>query len=641
MNIVDVIPITKSLGKETLSYFCAKPVALGSMVTIPLRKKEVHAVVVARHDVAKVKSALKSAEFTLRNVLEVYKTSPFSEQLLRACIRLKNFLMMNPGTIMKEYTSQDLITNESLWHQIEHKEITKETNILPERHVLQASFDDRISYYKTYIREQFASNQSLCIICPTQQHVINMETALAKGISDRILVLHSKMTKKKKKETLQELQTRTTPIVYICTPTFITVPRDDIDTYILEQEGSRYYVRQTHGGLDDRHFIKAFTYESHAKLILADSMLQWSTIHEAREHHYHEIRQISFTIRPTAEIQACAWPDPEDEKNEDYTYSSCTPDTLKLLEKQHKTKHTTLLYVRRTGLAPITVCKDCGEVVTDPDGHTPLILHKKTARGKTESVYRNPVTGVEVAPNDTCSGCGGWRLQPLGIATQRVLEDVSKALPDIPTYIIDGKTTPKDTDVAHVRDEWQTSGGILIATEKALPCIDIVDTIVVMSLESLLALPTYRSYEFAARTLSTLSQRATQSFIIQTKHPEQPMATALQKKNFIDIYNEDNEDRKNFSFPPYARIITIRKKGALSTLKKKRSELDTALSMVDLHHSIRPGKKKNQYELVSTFHTETPLWIDVTGPMKNPSDMYKKIFRAVESLPIGYMVSVE
>ena len=45
MFIIEVIPIVKSIGVDTLSYFTSKEVPIGAIVNIPLRKKMVQGIV--------------------------------------------------------------------------------------------------------------------------------------------------------------------------------------------------------------------------------------------------------------------------------------------------------------------------------------------------------------------------------------------------------------------------------------------------------------------------------------------------------------------------------------------------------------------------------------------------------------------
>ena len=58
MKLLHVIPISRGLNKENLSYFTASDVAIGSVVKVPLRKKLVSAIVVATEEVSDAKAEI-------------------------------------------------------------------------------------------------------------------------------------------------------------------------------------------------------------------------------------------------------------------------------------------------------------------------------------------------------------------------------------------------------------------------------------------------------------------------------------------------------------------------------------------------------------------------------------------------------
>ncbi len=68
MNVITVIPMSRGIGKETLSYYTASPVELGSIVSVPLRSKMVEALVVSIADARSMKAELRSATFSLKKI---------------------------------------------------------------------------------------------------------------------------------------------------------------------------------------------------------------------------------------------------------------------------------------------------------------------------------------------------------------------------------------------------------------------------------------------------------------------------------------------------------------------------------------------------------------------------------------------
>ena len=76
MNIIEVIPISRGIGKESLSYFTAENISNGSIVEVPVRNKKVNALVISQRKVEDMKSSIKTASFTYKKVGKI-KSVPF------------------------------------------------------------------------------------------------------------------------------------------------------------------------------------------------------------------------------------------------------------------------------------------------------------------------------------------------------------------------------------------------------------------------------------------------------------------------------------------------------------------------------------------------------------------------------------
>ena len=68
MRILTVTPITQGIGKEALSYYSLKDVAVGSIVRVPLRKRMVSALVVGSKNAGALKTKIRKAGFQMRKI---------------------------------------------------------------------------------------------------------------------------------------------------------------------------------------------------------------------------------------------------------------------------------------------------------------------------------------------------------------------------------------------------------------------------------------------------------------------------------------------------------------------------------------------------------------------------------------------
>ena len=72
MKIISVVPVAKGIGKECLTYFSAKDIAVGNIVAVPVRKKIVDALVLSCDDLSSAKSIVKTSDFKLKKIEEYH-----------------------------------------------------------------------------------------------------------------------------------------------------------------------------------------------------------------------------------------------------------------------------------------------------------------------------------------------------------------------------------------------------------------------------------------------------------------------------------------------------------------------------------------------------------------------------------------
>ena len=61
MYIIEVIPISRGIGADSLSYFTSKEVNIGSIVKVPLRNKSINSIVISIKNAEEIKSDIDSA----------------------------------------------------------------------------------------------------------------------------------------------------------------------------------------------------------------------------------------------------------------------------------------------------------------------------------------------------------------------------------------------------------------------------------------------------------------------------------------------------------------------------------------------------------------------------------------------------
>jgi primosomal protein N' len=338
------------------------------LVTVPFGKRSIKGVVVDQQPARDLKSSLKSSSFSLRNVTTIH-AERLPGALFAAGQKSASFFAQPVGAILETMVPQPLF-DYYLSHPISESHIP---SIRSEIRALQISALQRIDYYKTLIRENLAKNASTMIIVPSIVQVEALEQEIKNGIEDHVTVLHSKKTKKYIQKTIERLFTASTPIVHIATAPFAACVRPDWHTIIIEQATSAHYRYHFKPVFQTDFFIEQFARHMNATLVYADTLLD-PTIRERianqeiiDERSTWHIAKPALTACVDMKKSSTASPSP---------FAVLHTRTHKLITRALEERSQVLLITTRKGLAPMTVCSDCGSTVSCPRCQAPLVLHK-------------------------------------------------------------------------------------------------------------------------------------------------------------------------------------------------------------------------------------------------------------------------
>jgi primosomal protein N' len=189
MKIISVIPLKKGVSKENLTYFTSADIPAGHIVSVPIRNKKVLALIVSSEELQEQKTNIKEMSFSLKKIEENKGRSIFLPEFLEATFEAGKYFAQNkgnvaasliPNVLLEEYDKIKNIKNEG--KNSFEKNYENKQNLKAEKLLFQYPFLDRISAYKTLIRESFARGKSIFIVLPTESDINKFAGQLSKGI---------------------------------------------------------------------------------------------------------------------------------------------------------------------------------------------------------------------------------------------------------------------------------------------------------------------------------------------------------------------------------------------------------------------------------------------------------------------------
>lgn len=593
MNIITVIPLSRSKIAEELIYFTSTDVPIGAIVTVPLRRKNIYAIVTKVEEAKDLKANIKNAPFEIRKLDKVKSTLFFPPHFIESCKILADYYATTIGAIIDTMVSNLILDN-----------VNKIAPPLPP----QASFDipstvikqkiksrifaiqgddtDRMSSWRSLIRQEFASKRSIVIYVPTIEDCNRIFSAMEKGIEGYIFSLNGDLTSKKLTTIWKTIAEIDHPIVVVATGSFPLLPRADVNTVIIEKENGRGWISQKAPYLDMRHSIETIAKHNKQTVYLADSILRLETLNAVENETIEEGSPFKWRSVSLARDSLIDMRPPKDSVKVSIATEKKEPrfkiisNELEALIKTLGEENTQLfIFANRRGLSPVTVCDDCGNIVMCKQCKATVVLHTSEETGK--NFFMCHICGDRRSAEEDCLTCGSWRLTPLGIGIDRVYEEIKSSFKEIDIIKIDSDTTKTDKEVREAIEKFKSKpGSILLGTELAIQNFgDKVDHVAIVSLDSLFSLPDFRIQEKIMYTLVRLRAQATRSILVQTRKAEQKVFEYGLKGNLSDFYRTAVDERKQFDYPPFSTLVKI-------TIEGKKDEI--ANTMADVAKFLEP-----------------------------------------------------
>lgn len=575
MKVVDVFPISKGFFKEKLSYFTAdKDLTVGSLVSVPIKGRFVKALVSKVYDPVSLKSDLRTGDFSLKKLGKL-KNKPF---LLKSFIESSEdtakFFASSLGAVVENYTSTMVLESKILKPGVKKPNNQKLKNKIREIRVLQVEDEERLSEYKSLIRERFARGLSVYLCFPTIQEGEHLFSSLDKGIQEYSFFLHSELPSRVILGTWNKALSEEHPVLIVGTSSFLSIPREDIGTFIIERESSRFYKSPSRPYLDTRVFVEFLAKRFGAELILGDRALKIETLYKVESNEYVEFgSSLKFKSLWGGSYRIVDMRKTDKKpRNKSRKFEILSPDLKNLLEGLSSNNEKIFIFSGRRGLYPLTVCGDCENIVNCNRCHAPTTLH----RGDQKTFFFCHHCGEKRDSEERCKVCNSWRLETLGVGIENVEEVIRSDYPTLNVFRFDKdsvKTRGKAKTI--ISKFYKSPSAVLLGTEFALPYLTKdVEHSAVVSIDSLFSLPNFRINERIFSIVLLIRARTQKRMVIQTRNTEATVLAYAATGSINDFYKEELELRRLFNYPPFSTLIKISIEGRKDSIEKEINSIE-------------------------------------------------------------------
>ena len=622
MFIVRVAPISKGITKEELYYFSSRPYESGSIIKIELRNKETSALVLESKDALENKTEIKEADFQLKKIKKQSPKKILSEDFIWTIENFSKNNLTTTGALLDYLVPSNILSFDGI--------IKPQTRARRRKYlkgdilILQGEESERITHYKNIVRESFARNESVFICVPTIKKGLKIFESISRGLGDYVYFLNGSMSKKELLSNWKKATENKHSIVIIGTGQFLSIPRNDIETIILESESSNAYKSQHRPYTDIRDFIENLSEKTKARLILCDTVLRVETIWRYRERDISELYSPRFRY-PSGPKTRIADMTQYKTQSEKKVFEILSNEIKHLIEKDVITnKKNMFIFVARKGLYPFTVCGDCGEhVLCERCGKPTVVQNYKSSR-----IFVCNGCGKTRPTEERCKHCNSWRLQALGIGSSLVLDTIKKAYPSVPISLVDKDTTKTTPQInKKIKTFYSNKGSILIGTQLALEYIENVDLCSVISIDSLFSIPDFKMNEKIFSLLVELRSKTKEKMLVQTRIKNKELIEFALRGNIFDFYKKEIEDRKKFLYPPFANFAKITIIAPRKSIEEKVVEVKKIFSGLDL-------------ELFPALHTKSGSRTAINIIIRVKKENISEFIKRTQKLPTEIIIDM-
>ena len=574
MNYYKIILLRSSA--PYLTYFSHETLSVGSVVTVPLKTTIKEAVIIAEvekpdfntADIVSISDKCYTVEqMEIAKFISEYYFSSFSEAI-------SLFLPFGQKSVQRSAFSVQKKPELSLSQQKAYEALLQKERAL----LFGVTGSGKTEIFISLMIKMLEEGKTAIFLMPEISLSPQMEKRLKIYFGETVAMWHSKITKKKKEQILEEIEAGKIRIIAGARSALFT-PLPNLGLIIVDEEHDDSYKAQTRPRYHARDVAVLMGQKFGAKVVLA------SATPSATSYYKYDVVRLGK---------------PYIERKKSFHFiqgDSINAPILKALQQNFAEKAQSLLFLPTRGNFKYLYCERCGKTHLCPYCSVGMALHRKYRHLKCH--YCNFTEAIV----DTCTHCGHTPLKSERMGTQEAMERITSAIEgiQIEQFDKDSITTAGKLKAALGRFE-RGESHLLLGTQMLSKGHDYANITlsVIMGLDYILGLADYRARE---RAISLLFQIAGRSGRAKEANVIVQTGDAEFFKTYLNDYEDFIKDELAFlemaGYPPFvslARILVAHKDEA----KAGKITLDTVTKLKEFKEVEIVGHGKAPVERIAS-----------------------------------------
>lgn len=416
----------------------------------------------------------------------------------------------------------------------------------------------KTSVYMHLIADALRLGKQVLYLVPEIALTTQLTRRLRRVFGDKLLIYHSKFSDNERVDIWKRLLYSSEPCVIIGVRSSVFLPYSNLGLVIVDEEHDSSYKQQDPAPRYNGRNAALILAQMHgAKTLLGSATPAIEVYHLALEGKYGLVKLLTrYGDIKMPDVKVINTIDARKRREMSGLFST---ELIADCRKALKDNEQVILFQNRRGYSPMVRCKECGWVPKCENCDVSLTYHKHS-----HSLVCH-YCGYTIPLPDLCPACQLPGIEIVGYGTERIEDDIDAVFPGEKISRMDLDTTRSKNSYDRIIDEFsQHRTNILVGTQMVTKGLDFdaVSIVGILNADTMINFPDFRSHERAFDMLEQVSGRAGRAHkqgqvIIQTSNPDHDVIKFVQAHDYEGFYQHELEDRRQFGYPPFTKVINI------------------------------------------------------------------------------------
>ena len=566
----------------------------------------------------------KNSSFSKIHIQDVLDVSvSVLENLVKKNILLKNRVPVKRISSSTVISSKDLVLSNAQKAALNgiNKSFTSNDVV----NLLGITSSGKTEIYVNLIKEEILKGNSALLMVPEIALTTQLSLRLSSYFPSNLIVYHSSISPNIRHELWNDMLNDDKPRVILGARSSVFLPFKNLGIIVIDEEHENSY-KQTepmprYNARDSAIFLSKIL---KTKCLLGSATPSVETYYNSINEkygfvelnkRYGDFKEPKITLIESPKLQ-----------DESFLSLSLRREIKKCLENNNQI----ILFRNRRGFSTFLKCKACSNVNYCPNCDVCLTYHISENLEKCHYCSFSRVKQV------TCSSCNLPSMELNGIGTQTIENELEKFFPKVKSKRLDYDTTRSRKKLKKILQDFSVNEfQILIGTQMVSKGLDFSNVGLVGVIESdfLLNYPDFRSHEKYFQLIKQVSGRAGRSIsdskvLIQTNYPNHHVHNRIIDGNTKGFYQFQIDQRRDFNYPPFTRLIkVILKSKNMNVLKLASSWFSKALRNTMKSEILGP-----EFPVVSKIKNNHIMNILIKMEVESLRKEKKKLFKLLKKI---------